>query len=217
MRNVIFWLCVAILTLSCSCITQNEILNTDKSYLVETISMPEDLTAEVGAIGFFPDGRLVAAFMQGEVMIYNPETKEWKLFAEGLHEPLGLLVVNSSEILVMQLPELTRIKDVDNDGKADIYEKVTDDFGVTGNYHEFAYGPVKDKAGNLYIALNSASSGGKMRNEVRGDINLLGRDGETGNRQMFSTVPYRGWIMKLTPDGKLVPYASGFRSPNGIG
>src|SRR5690606_30637197 len=42
-------------------------------------------------------------------------------------------------------------------------------------------------------------------------------DGETGNRQMFSTVPYRGWIMKLTPDGKLVPYASGFRSPNGIG
>ena len=34
---------------------------------------------------------------------------------------------------------------------------------------------------------------------------------------MFSVVPYRGWVMQLTPDGKLHPFASGFRSPNGIG
>jgi hypothetical protein len=35
-------------------------------------------------------------------------------------------------------------------------------------------------------------------------------------QEKFSVVPYRGWIMKLTPDGTLVPYASGFRSPNGL-
>jgi hypothetical protein len=48
-------------------------------------------------------------------------------------------------------------------------------------------------------------------------LNLSGRDGETGNRQMYSVVPYRGWVMKLTPDGETIPYASGLRSPNGLG
>ncbi len=36
--------------------------------------------------------------------------------------------------------------------------------------------------------------------------------------RMYSRVPYRGWVMKISPDGqKVEPYASGFRSPNGIG
>lgn len=188
-----------------------------QSYKVETIEMPEGLTAEVGAIEFLPDGRLIASFTRGEVMTYHPRTKKWKLFAEGLHDPLGMLVISNSEVLVMQRPELTRVKDTDGDGVADLYEKVTDDFGLSGNYHEFNYGPVKDRYGNLFIALNASSPNGSMRPEVRGGIRAAGRDGENGQKQMFSAVPYRGWIMKLTPAGKLLPYAMGFRSPNGIG
>ena len=188
-----------------------------QSYKVETIPMPEGLTAEVGAIGFMPDGRLIASFTRGEVMLYQPRTGKWQLFAEGLHDPLGILVVSNSEVLVMQRPELTRLKDTEGDGVADLYQKVTDDFGLSGNYHEFNYGPVKDKSGNLFIALNASSPGGGMRPEVRGRIKPEGKDGADGQKQMFSAVPYRGWIMKLTPAGKLVPYAMGFRSPNGIG
>jgi glucose/arabinose dehydrogenase len=188
-----------------------------EAYQIESIRMPEGLTAEVGGLGFMPDGRLAACFHRGEVMTYNPETDEWKLFAEGLHDPLGLLVVSDSSILVMQQPELTRITDTNGDGLADLYENVTDDFGISGNYHEFNYGPVEDKDGNLFIALNTGSSGDGIRTEVRGKLNTLGRDGEKGNRQMFSVVPYRGWVLKLTPDGNLVPFAMGLRSPNGIG
>ncbi len=182
------------------------------SYSVESISMPEGLSAEVGAIEFLPDSTLVACFLRGEVMLYNPKTKIWKLFAEGLQEPLGILPLNHSEFIVMQRPELTRIKDLDGDGQADLYETMTDEFGISGNYHEFNYGPVKDKNGNLFIGLNSASGG--ILKEVRGvlDSTTMRQKG-----QMFSPVPYRGWIMKLTPEGKLIPYASGFRSPNGIG
>jgi len=179
--------------------------------------MPAGLTSENGAVEFFPDGRLVACFTRGEVMTYHRKTKQWKLFAEGLHDPLGILVVSNSELLIIQRPELTRVKDTDGDGVADLYEKVTDDFGLSGNYHEYNYGPVKDKNGNLFIALNSSSPGGGMRSEVRGKTDTSGRDGIDGQRQMFSAVPYRGWIMKLTQDGKLHPYASGFRSPNGLG
>jgi len=185
--------------------------------VVETIPMPTDLDAGTGGLAFLPDGRLAACFTRGEVMIYHPEQHDWKVFAKGLHEPLGLWVVNAHELLVMQRPELTRLKDTDGDGEADLYEKVTDDFGLSGNYHEFNYGPVKDKKGNLFIALNTASYGGKIQPNPRGEVNTLGRDGEDGRHQMFSAVPYRGWVMKQTPQGKLEPYASGFRSPNGMG
>jgi hypothetical protein len=188
-----------------------------QSYRVETIKMPDGLTNENGAIEFLPDGRLVGCFTRGEVMIYNPKDEKWSLFAEGFHDPLGILVISNSEMLIIQRPELTRVKDTDGDGSADLYEKVTDDFGLSGNYHEYNYGPVKDGAGNLFIALNSTSPGGGMRPEVRGKIDTLGRDGSNGLRQMYSAVPYRGWIMKLTADGQLHPYASGFRSPNGLG
>lgn len=188
---------------------------TNDSYKVESIQMPEGLTSETGAIAFLPDGRLVACFIRGEVMLYNPETKYWSLFAEGLQEPLGILIISDSEFLVMQRPELTRIKDTDGDGQADLYETVTDSFGMTGNYHEFNYGPVRDKEGNLYISLNTASPRGRIMKEVRGKLDTLTLIPRKPS-QMFSAVPFRGWIMKLSPEGRLMPYASGFRSPNGL-
>jgi hypothetical protein len=182
-------------------------------YTVENIALPKGLRAETGGMDFMPDGRLVACFHLGEVMTYNPKTKVWKKFAEGLHDPLGLAVVSNSEILVMQRPELTRVKDTNNDGVADSYETVTDDFGLSGNYHEFAFGPLKDRDGNYFIALNVASNGAGIRPEIRGTYDSLSRQG-----RMYSCVPYRGWVMKyITKTGKLEPYASGFRSPNGLG
>ncbi len=187
------------------------------AYLVEDILLPLGLEAETGGMAFLPDGRLAACFTRGEVMIYDPQLKDWQLFAEGLHEPLGLWVESDSEIVVLQRPELTRIVDTDGDGKADFYENLNDEFGLTGNYHEFNYGPVKGEDGSYYLALNTASSGGGIRPNPRGELRLHGRDGENGLRQMFSVVPYRGWVVKIDPEGKLVPFASGFRSPNGIG
>jgi Glucose/sorbosone dehydrogenases len=205
---------LALITVATSCSHDDP---QSPSYVIETIPMPADLEAETGGLAFLPDGRLAACFTRGEVMIYDPAQRNWEVFAKGLHEPLGLWVVNARELLVMQRPELTRLVDTDGDGEADLYEKVADDFGLSGNYHEFNYGPVKDKNGNLFIALNTASYGGKIQPNTRGVVNTLGRDGADGRRQMFSAVPYRGWVMKQTPQGALEPYASGFRSPNGIG
>src|SRR4051812_10596122 len=150
---------------------------TRDAYRVETIAMPKGLAAQTGGIDFLPDGRLVACFMRGEVMTYDLKTKEWKLFAEGLQLPLGILAVSNSEVAVMQLSNLMRIKDTDGDGHADLYENATSDFGISGNYHEFNYGPVRDNAGNLFFALNCGSSGGGVGTVVRGELNKLGRDG----------------------------------------
>lgn len=180
-------------------------------YEVETIPTPAGLVAETGGLAFLPDGRLAACFHRGEVMLYSPKTKQWRVFAEGLHDPLGIMALSNHELLVMQRPELTRLTDTNGDGVADRYETVSDQFGMSGNYHEFAFGPVRDTKGNLYIGLNTASNGAGIREQLRGEFNPLGRPG-----RMYACVPYRGWVMQITPTGKTIPYALGFRSPDGL-
>lgn len=181
------------------------------AYSIETIETPEGLSMETGGLDFLPDGRLIACFRRGEVMTYAPETQEWELFAYGLQDPLGIKAINSHEVLVMQRSELTRVIDTDKDGMADMYETVTDDFGMSGNYAEFAYGPEIDEKGNYYISLNTASNGAGVYDIMRGEFSSAGRKG-----RMYSAVPYRGWVLKVKPDGTTIPWASGLRSPNGL-
>ncbi len=181
-------------------------------YKVENIATPPGLAVETGGLAFAPDGRLAACFHRGEIYFYNPETKEWKLFAQGLQDPLGLVVPKNDEVIVMQRSELTRLRDTDGDGVADSYETICDSFGMTGNYHEFAFGPLPTPDGGWFVALNTASNGAGIRQELRGEFRDRGREG-----RMYSVVPWRGWVVKITPDGKLTPWASGFRSPNGLG
>ena len=180
-------------------------------YTVEDIATPADLVPECGGIAFLPDGRLVAVFHHGEVYFYNPSTREWKLFAQGLHCPLGVLPISDREILVTQRPELTRLVDTDGDGVADKYECVSDAWGLSGNYHEFPLGVVRDRDGNLFVPVSNGSNGSVPRYEVRGRFNP---DGYT-QASHFSAVPYRGWMLKFAPDGAMTPYACGFRQPNG--
>ncbi|MEC5128710.1 family 16 glycoside hydrolase [Verrucomicrobiales bacterium BCK34] len=201
-------------------------------YSFEKVALPATVDHQVGGLTTLSDGRIAACVDSGEVLLFAPETGKWSEFARGLMCPLGLLEEPSGALLVMQWTELTRLTDTDKDGKADFYETVFDGFGVTGNYHEFAYGPARDKDGNLYIALNVASNNGGVFKHVRGPWSQIGlakehMDASNGKKiadeykkeagRMYSRVPYRGWVLKITPDGKTVPFASGFRSPDGIG
>src|SRR4030095_7303450 len=111
-KNVSPILCFLLLP----CLTTFGQEHSKESYRVETVEMPKGLSSQTGGIDFLPDGRLVACFLRGEVMTYNLQTKEWKLFAEGLLLPLGILAVSNTEVLVMQLTNLMRIKDTDGDG-----------------------------------------------------------------------------------------------------
>ncbi|MDF1741336.1 MAG: hypothetical protein P1U86_19405 [Verrucomicrobiales bacterium] len=200
-------------------------------YAFEKIALPEKVDHQIGGLTTLSDGRIAACFNSGEVQIYDPKDQSWTEFAHGLMTPLGILEEPGGSLLVMQWTELTRLSDTDSDGKADFYETVFDDFGVTGNYHEFAYGPARDSEGNLYIALNVASNNGGVFKQVRGPWSPVGLDkkhmDEDNGRsiddeykkeagRMYSRVPYRGWVIKITPDGKAEPFASGFRSPDGI-
>jgi glucose/arabinose dehydrogenase len=206
-------------------------------FSVRPLKGPEGVEPQVGALITLSNGRTAAAFHHGQVAVYDEKTGHWTVFAEGLHEPLGLFEEPDGALLVMQRPELTRLRDTTGSGKADVYETVWDGFGVTGNYHEFNFGPVRGPNGKLYVGLNLASSGASIRPEIRGTWLPIGLDraafaphwretvtpewkdknGILAGR-MYSRVPWRGWILELDPKTwKATPFACGFRSPDGLG
>jgi len=197
-----------------------------EAFALSQVEVPAGIDDQVGGLAFLDDGRLAVAFHRGEVFIRQTDGS-WKQFAEGLHEPLGLLPDGKGALIVMQRPELTRLEDTNSDGKADRYRTLWDDFGMTGNYHEFAFGPARGPDGALYVALNLASAGAGVFKEIRGTWSEIGQasrqqlmSGQTKTAgRMYSRVPYRGCIMRIADGGRGAAelYATGFRSPNGIG
>ncbi|MGE9267116.1 MAG: DUF7133 domain-containing protein [Verrucomicrobiales bacterium] len=179
---------------------------TPVGYRVEEVAMPEleaPFLFEPTDLAFTAEGVAYVTTRTGAV--WKREGEEWTLFAEGLQEANGVLVAEEEEgIYVMQKPELTFLKDLDGDGRADLYRTVEDRFRFTGNYHEFAYGPRRDGEGNLYFALGLAARG---YHQVKGEF----------QKPMSTPLGYRGWVMKVDPEGRITPFASGLRSPAGIG
>jgi len=155
---------------------------------------------QIDGLTFLPNGKLVVCLPSGEIFFRDNKEGKWELFAEGLHNPLGVLALSNTELIVTQRPELTRIRDLDGDGKADDYEVVTDHFGMSGNYHEFNFTPVLDTQGNYFFALGTGSSGDGVRTITRGTFNEKGRPG-----RMHSSAPYRGCVMKLSTEGITTP------------
>ncbi len=231
MKNV----CITIAAFLLSSLDAVATFDWGEHYTVDTVSIPKSVDPQVGGLALLPDGRVVACFHRGEVKIYDPKTKKWSLFAEGLHEPLGVHVDKAGGILVIQRPEITRLHDTDKDGTADFYEAITTDWGMSGNYHEFSFGIVEDSKGNFYVSLGTASNGSGVREEIRGAWNNVGglsharllydntnpkeswRVKKAGIPRMYARVPYRGCILKIKPGNpKAEVYATGFRTPNGL-
>ncbi len=170
-------------------------------YRMFSMPVPEHVILEVGGLATLPDGGLAACTRRGEVwIISNPyvtgfERPIFKRFAHGLHEPLGL-AVKDGDIYITQRSELTRLRDSDKDGIADSYDKIYS-WPLSGNYHEYSYGPLFLPNGNMLVTLNLGWS------------NSLGHG--------VSLAPWRGWLLEITPDGKMTPIAAGLRSPAGYG
>ncbi len=164
-------------------------------YRVVSIPMAKGQVIEAGAFELMPDNRLAVGTRRGDIFFVKgiDEDKprpQFHQFAEGLDEIFGL-AHRKGALYVTHSAELTRVTDANGDGKADRFETVSDAWGY-GNYHEYAFGSKFDEKGNLYVALGLSNS-------------------------YHSRALFRGWAMKITPEGKSIPIASGLRSPGGIG
>lgn len=204
------------LYLALACMLATLITNAETSsvYEVTDIAPPPSKfgTTQIDGLDVLPDGRLAVCLPSGEIFFYDTDKQNWQLFAEGLHNPLGLVAISDSELVISQRPELTRVRDTDDDGKADTFEAMSEAFGMSGNYHEFHFTPVRDSANAFYFSLGTGSSGDGVRAIVRGRFDERGRPG-----RMHASTPFRGCVLKWTPDGRTIPWAYGFRTPNGLG
>ena len=170
-----------------------------EGYDIKRIETPAGVRFHVTGLDVDKDGNVYCATRYGDVWVLK--AGKWIHFAEGLHEPCGLSVDKDGSVVVTQKPEMTRLVDVNKDGVADEYIKLTSAFEFHNNYHEFNYGGFTDNEGNYVGALNLA----------HGDAKALKLS------TMVSSGGYRGWAYKVTPEGKFIPFASGLRSPAGIG
>jgi azurin/glucose/arabinose dehydrogenase len=161
------------------------------------LPVPEGIILEVSGILPVAGQRLLVTTRRGEVWwidgAYDADPKpRYTLFAQGLHEPLGIIAAPAGGYYVAQRQELTRLVDTDSDGRADVFQTVAK-LPISGSYHEYAFGPVLAPNGNLRVTLNVAFGGSTQ-----------------------APVPWRGWMVEITPDGQLTPIASGLRSPAGF-
>ncbi|WP_139959063.1 plastocyanin/azurin family copper-binding protein [Flavicella sediminum] len=162
-------------------------------YKIIDVPIPKGVVLEVGGLALTDKDKLGVSTRRGEVwLIDKPYSQKpvYNRFAYGMHEALGLAYKDNGFYL-SQRGELTRLEDTNNDGEADLYKTIYS-WPLSGNYHEYSYGPKLDKNGDMYVNLNLSWKGGGK-----------------------SLAKWRGWLLKITPQGEMFPIATGLRSPAG--
>lgn len=166
-------------------------------FKIAKVSSPEGTILEVGGLCTLPNGDIAVTTRRGDIFIVeNPSSAKpyFRKFASGLHEVLGVAYKNGS-LYVVQRGELTRLYDSNMDGKADVFETIYA-WPLSGNYHEYSFGPKIAPDGSFFVTLN------------------LGFPDVWWHAQSF--VPWRGWTLHIFEDGTMEPWATGMRSPCGI-
>lgn len=166
-------------------------------YLREEIPLPPGEVMEIGSIALMPEQKIAVATRRGDVWIctgaYGHDLTKvtWKKFAQNLHEPLGMFWKDGA-LWLTQRAEVSKIEDSDGDGLADTFETINSGWGIKGDYHEYAFGSTPDKNGDIWVVLCLTGS-------------------------FTAESDWRGWCVRVTPEGEMIPTCSGIRSPGGIG
>ncbi|MES2596191.1 MAG: cytochrome c [Verrucomicrobiota bacterium] len=127
--------------------------------------------------------------------IPNEGPPPFRLIAQGLSEPMGL-VISEGRIFVTEKNEATELIDEDEDGIYETYRCISHEWPCTMDSHEYLFGAVLQDS-HLYFSLSVAMG---SRN--------------SDNRQ----APLRGSAVKVHVDtGKTEVVAGGLRTPDGIG
>ena len=187
-------------------VTKGERGADDGAFAVDTITIPFDnpfrSRMRTGAFDFFKDGRAAVSTWNGDVWIVSGlddelERLEWKRYATGLFDPLGLRIVDDV-VFVHGRDGISKLHDENGDGEADFYECFNNQVFITPGFHEFAFDLQTDAAGNFYFS--------------------KGAPVNPGGRGFMQIVPHHGTILKVSKDGSSIEtVATGLRAPNGIG
>jgi hypothetical protein len=165
-------------------------------FAVDTLTIPYENQFRAlffcTGLDFLPDGRIAICTCHGDVWLAKVDeptkTVSWQRHATGLYQPLGLKVVDG-KVHVLERGQLTRLHDNNDDGEADFYECVSNDWHTGPGEHSYDSCLETDPQGNFYFFKT-------------GDLDL----------------PSGGCLMKVSKDGtKTEPFATGVRHPIGMG
>ena len=155
----------------------------DSAYVVDNLTVPVEpyqAWMRLSAIDAFDDGSLAVATLSGDVWIatFDDDLRKinWRRYATGLYEPLGLKVVGGV-VYTRGRDRITRLHDLNQDGEADYYENFYSQEEIGPGYHGFLFDLVTDRQNNFYFARSGrkaptigavvkVSSDGKHREEV---------------------------------------------------
>lgn len=174
------------------------------AYVYDEIPLPVEnpwkRNVRLSGLEFFPDGRAAFITFDGDVWIASPqagsekskkETWTWQRFASGLHEPMGLALVDGL-VHVFGRNGITRLHDEDGNGEADFHENFSNIVPQTAETREFAMDMVAARGGGFYLA--KGGQVGSTRGIANGTVVKVAPDGQsyevisTGLRQ-----PYFGY------------------------
>lgn len=187
--------CIALTTSFTATAQQSEMAKKEAQYYqIVDVPIPDDIQLEVGGLALTDENKLGVSTRHGEVWVIDKPYSQkpiYTRYAHGLHEPLGL-AWRDGGFYAAQRAELTRLEDTDNNGKADVYKSIYH-WPLSGNYHEYSYGPKFLKNGNMLLTLNLS-----------------------WENRAISLAKWRGWLVQITPEGEMTPIATGLRSPAGF-
>ena len=142
--------------------------NQTDAYVVDTLGIPFNNQYEprmrIGAFDFFDDGNSAAVCTwDGDVWIVSGidddlQNLKWKRFATGLHEPLGLRIVDG-KIYTVGDNQITRFHDLNNDGEADFLENFNNDWDATEGFHAFLFRSANRPTGKFLLQYGLPGTG----------------------------------------------------------
>jgi len=166
----------------------------DEFYAIEHFPLPAEAELIITGMDWLNERDLAVCTWLGEIYIVENATgavreAKYRRFARGLNEPLGLRV-HEGTIYVVQKGELTRVEDLNKDGEADWFACMNDDWGYSGNYHSYSFGPLITPANEFMVFITGQ----------RGRADLM----------------YQGFALRVN-EAEAKPFCHGLRVPHGWG
>lgn len=184
------------------------------------IPLPEGASG-VSAIQYLPgrtaaDPALIALATQtgGIYLGEAGETVTWRAFStSGLDRPCGLYPGDEpGELYVLQRPELSLLKDYDDDGRADLYRMVNRSWALMGDARSGATALAVDPSGRWLVALSAGPSpvppisGGEGPPDNPTALYPVRPQTDWSGAAVIS--PTEGHIVELGTSGELTPRVS---------